>query len=645
MIPPEPTVPLNVDEDAALRAILEGTATETGERFFAALVKSLAQALNTHGAWVTEYLEECRTLRALAFWLDGKWVHGYETKIDGTPCEEVVVQARLIHYPDRIFEIYPNEPDIQKTGAVSYMGAPLQDAKGKILGHLAVLDTKPLPKETRAEALFRIFAARASAELQRLRAEADLREREAKLGRLVDSAMDAILELDEALTVRRVNPAAEKVFRCPSDQIVGQDFRRVLTGGGVDKLLQLIRQLDTMPEGSRYLWIPGGLQARCPSGESFQAEATLSRFELHQQPFYTLILRNVNDRMEAERQIESLRVETEYLREELKHFREGEDLIGDSPAMRRVKRDIEQVAGTDAAVLILGETGTGKELIARAVHAASRRREKPMVTLNCGAIPSTLIESEFFGHEKGAFTGATQKRDGRFTLADGGSIFLDEVGELPLDMQVKLLRVLQEGEFEPVGSSRTKKVNVRVIAATNRDLHQAVQEGKFRADLYYRLNVFPLWMPSLRERSEDIPLLAAAFVRRFSQRMGRPALSLTADDVARLKSYDWPGNVRELQNVIERAVITSSGATVNLDRALPATEPRAQTAPGGAPRRDDDRIRTARELEDLERQNLLRALEACDWRVSGENGAARKLGMNPSTLTSRMKALGLKRPK
>lgn len=637
---------MNVDEDAALRAILEGTATETGERFFAALVKSLAQALNTHGAWVTEYVEECRTLRALAFWLDGQWVHGYETKIDGTPCEEVVEQARLIHYPDRIFEIYPNEPDIQKTGAVSYMGAPLQDAKGKILGHLAVLDTKPLPKETRAEALFRIFAARASAELQRLRAEADLREREAKLGRLVDSAMDAILELNEDLTVRRVNPAAEKVFRCPSDQILGQNFVRVLTGGGEEKLRHLIRQLDTLPEGSRYLWIPGGLQARCPSGESFQAEATLSRFELHQQPFYTLILRNVNDRLEAERRIESLRVETEYLREELKHLREGEDLIGNSPAMRRVKRDIEQVAGTDAAVLILGETGTGKELIARAIHASSRRKDKPMVTLNCGAIPSTLIESELFGHEKGAFTGATQKRDGRFTLADGGSIFLDEIGELPLDMQVKLLRVLQEGEFEPVGSSRTRKVDVRVIAATNRDLHQAVLEAKFRADLYYRLNVFPLSVPPLRERNEDIPLLAAAFVGRFARRMGRANVSLTADDLDRLKSYDWPGNVRELQNVIERAVITSTGATLNLARALPAVQPRpARSAPDDVPLREDDRIRTAQELEELERRNLLRALEACDWRVSGENGAARKLGMNPSTLTSRMKALGLKRPK
>lgn len=645
MTPQEPRFPVHLDEDAALRAILEGTATETGERFFAALVKNLAQALNTHGAWVTEYLEESRTLRALAFWLNGQWIHGYETRIDGTPCEEVVEQARLIHYPDKIFEIYPNEPDIQKTGAVSYMGVPLQDTRGKILGHLAVLDTKPLPKEPRGEALFRIFAARASAELQRLRAEADLREREAKLGRLVDSAMDAILELDEGLTVRRINPAAEKVFRCPSDKMVGQDFRRVLSDDGETKLLRLIRQLDTLPEGSRYLWIPGGLTARCPDGEAFQAEATLSCFELHNRPFYTLILRNVNDRLEAEQRIESLRVETEYLREELKYLREGDDLIGDSPPMRRVKRDIEQVADTDAAVLILGETGTGKELIARAVHAASRRRNKPMVTLNCGAIPSTLIESEFFGHEKGAFTGATQKRDGRFTLADGGTIFLDEVGELPLDMQVKLLRVLQEGEFEPVGSSRTKKVDVRVIAATNRDLHQAVQEGKFRADLYYRLNVFPLSVPPLRERCEDIPLLAAAFVRRFSQRLGRPVLRLRADAVDRLTSYDWPGNVRELQNVIERAVITSSGAMLNLDRALPATEPRVRSVPESPMTSNEDRIRTAQELEELYRQNLLRALEACKWRVSGHNGAARKLGMNPSTLTSRIKALGIKRPK
>lgn len=229
------------------------------------------------------------------------------------------------------------------------------------------------------------------------------------------------------------------------------------------------------------------------------------------QTFYTLILRNVRDRLEAERKIHALTNEAAYLREELRALRHFDAILGRSEPILRVLHDIQQVAETDATVLILGETGTGKELIARAIHHTGRRRDRPFIKVNCAAIPAALIESEFFGHERGAFTGATAKRDGRFTLADGGTIFLDETGELPLDLQAKLLRVLQEGEFEPVGSSQTRKVNVRVVAATNRDLQRAAQEGTFREDLYYRLNVFPIHVPPLRDRREDIPLLAAAF--------------------------------------------------------------------------------------------------------------------------------------
>jgi transcriptional regulator with GAF, ATPase, and Fis domain len=255
------------------------------------------------------------------------------------------------------------------------------------------------------------------------------------------------------------------------------------------------------------------------------------------------------------------------------------------------------------------------------------------------------MESEFFGHEQGAFTGATKKREGRFALADGGTIFLDEVGELPLDLQVKLLRVLQEGEFEPVGSSHTKKVDVRVIAATNRDLHKAVQNGNFREDLYYRLNVFPVEVPPLREREDDIVLIASTLAQRFAQRMGRAIEPLSDRDIRRLKSYNWPGNVRELQNVVERAVITSQGGRLNLDRALPEIDKDISTTTTALAEEQTERIRTVREIEELERQNLIRALEETNWRVSGENGAARLLGMNSSTLSSRMKALGIKRPR
>ena len=502
----------NLDVDASLRTILEGTATETGERFFAALVENLARALNTHGAWVTEYFAESRRLRALAFWMGGQWIHGWEMVVDGTPCEQVINQRCLIHIPDNLLDLYGNDPDVRAVGAASYMGMPLLDFDGKILGHLAVLDLRPMPKEPRAHALFQIFAARAAAELRRLRAEAQVHEREEKLGRLVNSAMDAIIELDQHLKVTRMNPAAEKAFGCVLGEVIGQNFGHFLVPDAREKLGNLIIDLDTRPEGQRYLWIPGGLKAVGASGEKFEAEATLSRFDLGREPFYTLILRNVNERLEAEQRIRSLTVETEYLREEIKELLNCDEIIGQSEPLLRLLHDVKEVSQTDATVLILGETGTGKELIAWAVHFASRRRDKPLVKVNCAAIPAALIESEFFGHEQGAFTGATKKRDGRFALAHGGTIFLDEVGELPIDLQVKLLRVLQEGEFEPVGSSQTRKVDVRVLAATNRDLQQAVRDGKFREDLYYRLNVFPIEVPPLR-----IVGTTSACSRRLSQ--------------------------------------------------------------------------------------------------------------------------------
>ncbi len=633
----------NLQVDTALRAILEGTATETGERFFSALVQNLARALGTHGAWVTEYFPESRRLRALAFWMDGQWVKGYEVDIAGTPCERVIDTARLVHFPDRVLEIYPHEEELRQAGAVSYLGVPLLGTDGSILGHMAVIDRRPIPEEPRVHAIFTIFAARAAAELQRLRAEAEVREREEKVGRLLNSAMDAIIELDEDFRITRVNPATEAVFRCSGASIVGCDFRQFVIPDDARRLTDLIAELDARPEGRRSQWISGGLTARCPEGDSFPAEATISRFDLHRRKFTTMILRNVNDRVEAEHKIRSLTAEAELLREELQAVHHDEGLIGDSPAFRHVLRDIAQVAVTDATVLITGETGTGKELVARAIHASSSRGKRPLITVNCAAIPATLIESELFGHEAGAFTGATKKHEGRFTLADGSTIFLDEIGELPLDLQAKLLRVLQEGEFDPVGSSSTRKVNARVVAATNRDLPKAMSEGRFREDLFYRLNVFPIRLPPLRERSDDIIRLASAFAQRFANRMGRAVAPLTPDAARRLKTYLWPGNVRELQNVIERAVITAVDGKLNLDRALPETIPMpslsalVRESEAGA-------IRTAKELEDLERVNILRALDAAKWKVSGDNGAAKLLGINASTLSSRMKALKIQKP-
>ena len=641
-----PTRPLsNIHEDIALRMILEGTATETGERFFEALVENLAKALKTHGAFVTEYQRECRRMRALAFWMDGGWIKDWEMDITGTPCEAVYETAQLVHFPDNLLDLYPNDPDVRAVQAVSYLGMPLIDLDGTILGHLAVMDTQPMPEEPRVHAIFRIFAGRAAAELRRLRAESGIREREEKLGRLVDSAMDAIIELDESLRVTRMNPAAEQVFQCQADNITGKDFAPFLTPRDHQKLHSLIAELDSRPEGQRYLWIPGGLTALRANGQEFPAEATLSRYHMQRHTFHTLILRNVDERLKAEQTIKALTVETEFLKEELHELQHYGEIIGQSPSLLRVLRDIQQVANTDTTVLILGETGTGKEVMARAVHSNSSRRDHPFVKVNCAAIPATLIESEFFGHEQGAFTGATKKREGRFALADGGTIFLDEIGELPLDLQGKLLRVLQEGEFEPVGSSRTQTVNVRVLAATNRDLNQEVKKATFREDLYYRLNVFPLNIPPLRERGEDIKLLAQTFADRFAQRMGRTVTPFSTMCLERLANYHWPGNIRELQNVIERAVITSKDGTVNLDRALPEVEAGTSNGDGEQNTSEDTRIHTLQELQDFERQNIIRALEATSWKVSGEHGAARLLGMNASTLASRIKTLGITKAK
>ena len=323
----------------------------------------------------------------------------------------------------------------------------------------------------------------------------------------------------------------------------------------------------------------------------------------------------------------------------------GRRIVGDSPAMRQLLDATARVATKEITVLVRGETGTGKELIGSLLHAQSRRAAGPLVRFNCSAIPEDLAEAELFGHVRGAFTGATQARPGFFAEANHGTLVLDEIGELPLAIQAKLLRVLQEGEFEPVGSSKTRKVDVRVVVATNRDLGQAVRDGAFREDLYYRLNVVAITLPPLRDRGDDIVLLASTFAKRFAQRMGRTVEPLSQECVRRLRGYHWPGNVRELQNVIERAVITSRGGRLNLDRALPETGKGAAPAPAALTEVAIEQIHTIKELEKLERDNMVRALEATGWKVAGEKGAARLLGINPSTFASRMKALGIKRPR
>ncbi len=629
-------------DEAALRLVVEGTVSETGLEFFRALVKNLAAVMGTAGAWVTEYLPEKRHLRPYAFWLEGQFITPYEQPIDGTPCAAVVTEKKLVHCPDRIVELYPRDGELQAVKAVSYLGVPLLDADEAVLGHLAVLDTKPLPADPRLISLFRIFAARAAAEQRRLKMEQQVRVREEQLAALLQGAMDAIIVLDAASTIIRVNPAAERLFGCTEEDLVGEQLRDFLPPASAAQFEAFVKDLDAQSPRPGQLWIPQSFAVQRWDRTAFPAEATLSRFENRGQVFHTVILRNVDERLAAERRIELLTAEAEYLRESARNVSGMGEMLGASAAMKELFNALQRVATTDATVLVTGETGTGKELIARSLHAASARSAKPLVRVNCAAIPGTLMESEFFGHERGAFTGATTRREGRFALADGGTIFLDEVAELPLDLQAKLLRVLQEGEFEPLGSTQTRKVDVRVVAATNRDLTAMVREGKFREDLFYRLNVFPLRVPPLRERDGDVPLLARAFMERLARRMGRRLEPLHPHDLQHLQDYPWPGNVRELQNVIERAIILSTGSRLDLERAMPGAvaprPPAVKTVSEAVP------ILSARELELLERANIERALTACTWKIAGPNGAAERLGLAASTLSSRIKALGIQRP-
>lgn len=508
--------------EEVLREVTEGTASTLGEGFFRSLVQHLASALRVQYAFITECRESRTKARSLAFWSGDQIADNFEYDVADTPCR-LVFEGRVCFYPRDVQSAFPKDLDLASLSAESYLGAPMVDAAGQVIGHIAVLDKRPMDDDARASAVLSIFSARAGAELERHRAEQQLR---------------AALSEVEALKNR-------------------------------------------------------------------------------------------------------LQEENVYLRDEIQGEHNFEDMVGRSQALTDVLRTVERVAATDAAVLILGETGTGKELIARAVHSRSTRRHRPLVKVNCGAIASGLVESELFGHVKGAFTGAIDKRVGRFELADGGTVFLDEVGELPLDAQVKLLRVLQEREFEPVGSSKTVHVDVRIIAATNRNLTRAIEEGRFRADLYFRLNVISVNVPSLRERQDDIPLLVNFFVTKFARRFGRAIEAVSQETMRRLSHYAWPGNVRELQNVIERAVVPTDGPVLSLgpDLLPSARTPLARPIP-----LDGAEVGGDTSLEETERRHISSVLERAKYVIEGPAGAALLLGLHPNTLRSRMKKLGISRP-
>jgi formate hydrogenlyase transcriptional activator len=501
----------------------------------------------------------------------------------------------------------------------------LTDTSDKVKGfHLGAVDyiTKPFQYE---EVIARVHT---HLTLQKLKLE--LLEKEQRLSMIFENAMDAILTLDESGRVMLFNTAAEQMFRCNAVDCIGNPVDRFLSP-------ELNKTLTDFRNGipvKQAIWVPEGLSAIRSDNEHFPIEATISRVDATGQQLYILILRDINERrvrQQAEAECTALRGINLYLQEEVSASRDGEDLIGTSPGLRQAMALVRQVADTDAAVLITGETGTGKELIARAIHNNSKRKDKTLVKLNCATIPENLAESELFGHEKGSFTGAIARKLGRFELANGGTLFLDEIGELPLEMQAKLLRVLQEGEYERVGGTQTLTCNVRVIAATHRDLAEFSQQGKFRSDLYYRLNVFPIHLPPLRDRKEDIPPLIKHFVDKYAVKFGKKIVTIPERMMADLQSYLWPGNIRELQHIIERAVILTKGTQLATVDCINLISPGDSTATPIAT------------LDEAERAHILKALEATAWRIAGDQGAAKILGVPSTTLRSRMEKLGIRK--
>ena len=518
-----------------------------------------------------------------------------------------------------------------RLSAKSWLTVPLS-CGGTVLGALGLGTLRyhrqwPEPLTQRIRLLGEIFGAA----LARKLAKAALTESQALLTALVDSTSDMIWSVDpERFGLLTFNRGLQEYFRSrrdidirvgmPPDELLPPEYalqwrefyQRALQDGPFVTEYETVAKTNVLLLSLNLLKRDGKVFGISVFGKDITERK-----------------RSERDLSEAYRQIESLKdqlqAENVYLREELSVATGHGEIIGTSQALARVVAQARHVAPTDSSVLILGETGTGKELLARFIHQTSRRSGKAFVITNLAAMPATLIEGELFGREKGAYTGALTRQVGRFEVADGGTIFLDEIGEMPMDTQTKLLRVLQSGEFERLGSSHTMKANVRVIAATNRDLVAAVRSGTFRQDLYYRLNVFPITVPPLRDRREDIPLLAQTFAMEFGERMGKTVDRIRRRSLDALQAYNWPGNVRELRNVIERSMILTQGSELRV--ALPED-------PGDNP---------PLQLQDMEKRHILQVLEKTSWRIRGPGGAAEILGLKPTTLHSRMKKLGIQR--
>jgi len=464
-------------------------------------------------------------------------------------------------------------------------------------------------------------------------AEVSLQESENRFRMLVEQAGDAFFIHDYTGNIIDINKQACKTLGYKHEELLRMNIADVDIE--IKNKRHIPRFWERLNSGQHITF--EGVQ-RKKNGTTFPVEVRLGRLDLGDRKLLLSLTRDITDRKRAEEKLKKafqeimklkncLEEENIHLREEIELTYRHEKIIGEGPVIKKILQKAEKVAKEETYVLIQGETGTGKELLARAIHNMSSRKGRPMVVVNCASLPPTLIESELFGREKGAYTGALSKQAGRFEMADGSTLFLDEIGDLPMELQAKLLRVLENGQFERLGSSETISVDVRVIAATNQNLMELVQEKKFRSDLYYRLNVFPIIMPALRERVEDIPLLVWAFIKEFNLSMGKSVATIPKRTMDRLQNYFWPGNIRELRNVIERAMILSSDSTLHIDSFDGASTTSQKT-----------------DLAVVEKDHILHILKKTGWRVSGKSGAATLLGLHEATLRSRMRKLGIRRP-
>lgn len=621
-------------EEELLRTVSEATSGLTGEDFLLELAKHITMTLTMRYALITECANEEKTrLRTLCY-VDGeKVLDNIEYDTADIPCE-IIMQGKDFFMPADVQLKYPKEKGIE-----SAVGVPIYSSKsGEVIGHILVVDTNPITTEKNQTAILKIFAARAGAEIERMKAEEKLKIANAELQVLLQESDQRYRDLFEEAPIAYVhegldskfikaNRAALKILGVRPDEILST-YGKSLVPDTPDAQKRLKDAFESIGSGTDTSGVVLELR-RKDNGKPIWIQ-WWSNPDTGGQFTRTMFV-DITDRVLMEQEQLRLKAQNQYLREEIKLTYNFEEIISKNKNFQKVLQQIEQVASTDATVLILGESGTGKELIARAVHNISNRSKRPLVKVNCATLPANLIESELFGHEKGAFTGAMDRKIGRFELADGGTIFLDEIGELPVELQAKLLRVLQEGEFERLGNPKTMKVNVRVIAATNRNLQQAIEKKEFREDLYYRLNVFPITCPPLRDRKEDIPLLVKHFCQKHEGKIGKKITSIPDTVIEALMAYNWPGNIRELENIIERALILSNNGSLEHGDWIPVQQINSSGS------------KAVVKLEDVEKEHIIETLKKTGWKVSGERGAAKILGLNATTLEARMKKLGIKR--